>query len=340
MMGYPVAYRKGAGLPSRPPAFMRRPPRELALRRSPARGRIPQTVEEFLPAVPKVIPRPLVNTFRWTYVGRLISEVIGYYDWLESLVPPLYYGSGGTGNTAGWTVTCNMGPPQIGFSHFANNGCNNAMINGGSVVLPGPAYVRRKFTAFNDQLAINYCVPHPFGPNWGYARISATRPWPVGLPSPENPFKRQFTPVWKERAETGWVPFWFPELIPPRVPVAPPASIPFRYIPLVEPHGWPEGSERGNNAPQPAVAAGPEPFYWAPWWMDFDYSWWPSSVSAPKPSPAPKPATGSPPRPPPVRTNPPTMNWLRSLPDFGPAENGRAARRGDIVAGKGYRDER
>ena len=156
-------------------------------------------------------------------MGRLISEVIGYYDWLESLVPPLYYGSGGTGNTAGWTVTCNMGPPEIGFSHFANNGCNNAMVNGGSVVLPGPAYVRRKFTVFNDQLAINYGVSHPFGPNWCYARISATRPYPVELPSPPNPFKKQYIPVWKERAETNWVPFWFPELIPPRVPVAPPA---------------------------------------------------------------------------------------------------------------------
>ena len=211
-----------------------------------------------------------------------------------------------------------MGPPDIGFSHFANNGCNNPMINGGSVTLPGPAYVQRVLSPTTRTLAINYGVAHPFGPNWAYCRISATRAQPINAPIPANPFKKQYIRVYKERAANSWVPWWFPELVPPRSPIVPPQAIPYRAIPEIQPSGWPEAPERGNSLPRPAPNADPAPMYWAPWWMDFDYSWWPSSVTRPATAPS-RPATGAPPKgPPPVRTNPPTMNWLRMLPEFGP----------------------
>ena len=110
-MGYPVAYRAAAAVLSRqlPRAF-----RAAGFRLPPVR-----------------IPEPP------PYLGPAVTAAVYFYSWSKIIYDANHMQVPAPTNSSGWNVFYNCGPREIPFTHHARNACGQAVINGGSVVLPG-----------------------------------------------------------------------------------------------------------------------------------------------------------------------------------------------------------
>ena len=163
-MGYPVAYRAAAAVLSRqlPQAF-----RAAGFRLPPVR-----------------IPEPP------PYLGPAVTAAIYFYSWAKIIYDANHMQVPAPSNSSGWVINADCGSRQIPINHFAVNSCNQAMIDGFSVKLPGNPVAYQQVVGLYRSWIINWGRTHPFGPKWAYLTYNAQRtiPWadqsPIALPIP------------------------------------------------------------------------------------------------------------------------------------------------------------
>lgn len=252
-MGYPVAYRNGAGAPRAQPAGFQKP-----ASKPPAPFR-PVPWQPVGPPgndnVKQIIAGARAVGFfaRWHPAARILLSALELP--LTILVNEYDYGA--------WTVACDVGPKQDPINLGGPTAC------GGLFVTGGPAYHRIVTGGWYDTLVETWGIPNAM-PGFSNVSWSAWRSiWYADAtpPAPADEQRVDFLPGFIE------LPGYYPQIAPEWTPILRPAPvgkpIPYRQIPL---RPRPEFDPLSPVRPQPQAFA-PSPrvpvIPWTPWYDDW-----------------------------------------------------------------------